>query len=375
MRAAPARVRGLLWAFVILVTLDVVLAHVDVFGRFAPATRPTGFFSGINYQVMEVVHGLHGRAAGPPPVLFLGNSQMEAAIRPLGPLGDRLVAAGAPPGTRAVSLCVFGTAPTDAEVITRELGAVHPGLVVLGLGAPDVGTPVERARDMPVTRLLDVGLRDGPVPPVDFEARLDRWVRTAWHLYRYRSLLRDLVLPPDERRTPAGYLDVFHPFAELLATDFTPDQVRTILALRPGFENAARFDDVVRYLDAFRGPDYLKGLRERWRTLTPAPVQLEALRRSVDQVRRAGGRPAWLLLPENPLLERDPEIGREVAARSDAIAASVRATAKDVGVPLIDLRSALPPSAFVDLNHLPTNDGRLMAPLTDALAARGLLAG
>ena len=42
------------------------------------------------------------------------------------PFADRLVEAGAPPGTRAVSLCVIATAPTDAEVLA--------GLKALDLG-------------------------------------------------------------------------------------------------------------------------------------------------------------------------------------------------------------------------------------------------
>jgi hypothetical protein len=56
------------------------------------------------------------------------------------------------------------------------------------------------------------------------------------------------------------------------------------------------------------------------------------------------------------------------------VARQVGTAAAEVGVPLIDLRRALPPSAFLDLNHLFPNRGTLMAPLAAQLAARGLLA-
>jgi hypothetical protein len=90
-------------------------------------------------------------------------------------------------------------------------------------------------------------------------------------------------------------------------------------------------------------------------------------------VRTAGGRPVWVVLPENPILERDPEIGGEVRRRSDAIVEQVAARADASNVPLIDERAALPPSAFLDLNHVFPSRGESMKPLVARLAARGLL--
>ena len=369
-----ARALGLGGALLLLIALDVVIARVNVFGLLLPPTQPTGFFTSVNYQLTAAVSALYGGPAAPRPVLFVGNSQLDTLIHPLRKMNAALIAAGAPAGTRTISMCVFGTAPTDDEVLTRDLSAVHPGVVVFGISGPDVGTTLERARDMPVTANLDVGWRDGLVPPIDLDARLDRWVRTVWRLYRYRRLLRDLVVPSDEPRTEPD-LSEERTMAEVFASAMGAEPARKALALRPGFERAGSFADALPYLEALRGVEYVPGLRERWRTLRPQPLQIEALRRAASHVRDAGGRPVWVLLPENPLLELDPEVGSSVRQRSDEVTARLRAAASADAVPLVDLRRLLPPSGFSDLNHaFPLSPAEVMEPLAAALATRGLLA-
>ena len=370
---ARARVMGIAGAIVLLASLDALLAWFDVFTPLLSSTRPTSLLASINRQMTDVVRALYRAPAGPPAIVVLGNSETEAVIRPLPAFEEALANAGAPAGTHVVSLCVFATAPTDAEVIARRLGPLRPRLVVVGIAPPDVGTTLERARDMPITRLLDTGFRDGLVPPGDVEARLDRWVRTVWHLYRYRALLHDLLRPPAERRTPGAFLDIVHTPAEIFVMSYGPERAEELLRLQATFAASGRFEDFARYVTELRGPDYLPGLRERWRDLTPQPVQLEALRRLAAHARDAGARPVWLLLPENPLLELDPEVGGEVATRAAEVAAVVRAEAEALGVPVIDLRTAVPPDGFLDLNHLVYSSGRLLPTLAAALAARGLL--
>ena len=373
----PARrlVASVLVALALLVGLDAVIANVDVFTPLVPDWRPTTLFAQMNRQVVDVVRTLYRPPPGPPPVVFLGNSLLENGIRPLGVLERTLVAAGAPPGTQALSFCVFGTAPTDAEVIARSLGRVRPGVVIIGLGATDVGTPLEHARRMPVTHVLDTGFRDGLVPPADWEGRFDRWVRTSWRLYRYRALFHDLVRPPDEQRTPTSprAREQVQTPAELLETAFGPERAHEILALRATFDRTGAVDDFVHYVDLFRGQDYVTGLRERWQALEIEPLQLEALRRFVAHVRDAGGRPVWLLMPENPVFARDPVVGPLVARGSDAVAARLASEAAVLDVPLLDLRRAMPVSAFADYNHL-FRTGVFFPVLTKALADRGLLA-
>jgi hypothetical protein len=270
---------------------------------------------------------------------------------------------------------VWGTASTDAEVLTRDLSALHPGLVVIGFGVLDIGTTLDRAREMPVTSTLDAGWRNGMVPAADLEGRLDRWARTVSRLYRYRRLLRDLVLPPDGWRRGIAPLPSPKTPEELMERTYGPERARKLAELRPGFVRGERYEDALPYLVELKGREYVDGLRERWRTLVPDALQLEALRRAAIHVRHAGGRPVWVLLPENPVMELDPVIGTEVRRRSDDVARAVQAAAAEVGVPVLDLRHMLPAGGFSDLNHAMVRGASdFMKPFAAQLAAHHLLA-
>ncbi len=357
----------------VLVAVDVVIARVDVFTPLMPREHPTTFFAGINSELMRVVRALYPRPRGPRAVVLLGNSQFVDAGGPTAELEAALHARGTPAGAPVLPLCVLSTYPTDFEALARRLEPVRPDLVLVGIGAPDMGTTLERARTMPVVKLLDTGFRDGLVTAPDIGYRLDRWLRTVWLLYRYRSLFRDMAFTPDGPRIPASTLERHLEPAEFLAIFYGADRARELTAARAEYEathDAALF---ARYLVALRGDDYAAGVRSRWRGLEVESIQEEALRRTVAHVRAAGGRPVWVLLPENPLLASDAEIGTEVRARSDAVAARLGADAAALDVPLLDLRHSMPESAFVDLNHLYFNSGRFIPVLADALAERGLL--
>jgi hypothetical protein len=319
------------------------------------------------------VRALYGQRDGRRSVVLLGNSQMEAAARPLVGLGAVRRPGGGGEG-RIESLCVFATAPTDWEVIARALGPLRPELVLIGLSAPDLGTTLERARTMPIVHLLDVGFRSGLVPPADLESRLDRWARTVWHLYRYRMLFHDLLLPASGPRTPQDFLDTPRSPLEVLAMFHGgPERGQELLAARQAFLDSHDPAAFLSYVARLRGPDYLPGLRERWQTLAPQALQLQALRGIVTHVRAAGGEPVWVLLPENPLLERDPVIGDTVHERSDEIAALLGGEAGAQGVALVDLRRTFPPERFLDLNHLFYEGERFGPVLAAALAARPAL--
>ncbi len=374
-READARARrlGLGIAVLLLIGLDVGIRRFDLLARLAGDTLPTTLFAKFNSQVADVVHELGTQASAGWPVVLMGTSQMDLGLRPFPALRDELVRAGAPPDTHVVPLLVYATSLTDAEVLSRSLGELRGGLVVVGLGATDLGMTLERARTTPVTRLLDVGLRDGMVPPADLEARLDRWVRWAWALYRYRTLIADLLFPPEERRTPRAFFDEPHDQAEFFEMLYGPERAGSLLALREAALRGGDWSAVARYVEALQGPAYLPGLRERWRTLEPQPLQLEALRRVVANVRAAGGRPVLLLVPENPQLELDPEIGAEVRRHSDAAAALLASEASRLGIELVDLRRDRPPESFLDLNHLFYQHGGLAPRLAATLAERGLL--
>jgi hypothetical protein len=364
---------GLGVALLLLVAVDLALDRLDVFGPFLPATRPQTLFDSVNSQLVDLVRTLRGVGAGAKPIAFVGNSQMDMGTKPLSATRDALVRAGAPPDTRVVSLSVLATTLSDAETTSRHLGSLAPDLVVLGISAPDVGTEVERARLTPVTQMLDTGLGDGLVPPADLEARLDRWVRSVWRLYRYRRLLADLATPARGASVPRDFYDEPHAEPEFFATLYGEDHAPRLLELRDKYKSGASYADVERYVGELQGDTYLAGLRERWRALEPNPIQLEALRRFAANVRAAGGRPVWVLLPENPAFEADPEVGAQIAARSERAARAVQGEADVLGVPLIDLRHAVPREGFLDLNHLFLDHAGFAPILARELAARGLL--
>jgi hypothetical protein len=365
---------GLLVAGALVVLVDVALHRFDLLSPLVPDTLPKTFFAAVNSQLTDVVRTLRSSPPPHPSIALLGNSQMDLGVRPLPELRADLARAGAAKETSLVPLFVYASAITDAEVVARDLDGIAADLVVLGVGAPDVGASLEHARSTPVVRTLDVGFFAGPVPPADLEARLDRWVRTVWLAYRYRTLFADLLFPGEGAQVPRAFYDQPNSKDEFFAAFRGPERAREIAALRPGFERGDDWGAAAAYVEALQGPAYLAGLRERWRSLEPAPVQLEALRALAGHVQRAGSRLVIVLVPENPVLELDPEVGREVRARSDAAAAAVEELAGDLGVTVIDLRRGFEPAGFLDLNHLFFQHGGMGPRLARELAARGLVA-
>ncbi|MFM8410770.1 MAG: hypothetical protein ACKOCT_10870, partial [Alphaproteobacteria bacterium] len=155
---------------------------------------------------------------------------------------------------------------------------------------------------------------------------------------------------------------------------FAPeDRAERAVGLRAAFERGDDASAVAEYVDALQGPGYLDGLRRRWRDLAPQPVQSTALEAFARNVRAAGATPVFLLVPENPLLERDPEIGSLVRGRSDDAAAAVRTAAQALDVPVVDLRHGFEPRQFLDLNHLFREHGGLAPRLAGEMSARGLV--
>src|SRR5262249_6292265 len=158
--------------------------------------------------------------------------------------------------------------------------------------------------------------------------------------------------PPDEPRTPRAFFDAQHDEREFFFTVYGPEHGTELLALREEFERSYSYADLARYVEALQGPAYLPGLRASWGGLELQSLQLAALHRFVAHVAHAGALPVLVALPENPLFERDPEVGSLIRSRSDAIFARVRDEAEIDHAWLIDLRRGLAPTAFFDLNHL-----------------------
>jgi hypothetical protein len=370
-----ARAVALAVAAGLLVALDAGLAYVDVFALLQPDTRPTSLFAGVRDQVTDVVRASYGLPPGGPPVVLVGNSQLEWATRRYDTLAAALVARGSPADTRVVSLCVNATAPTDFEVLSRGLGPLRPWIVVVGLSPPDLGVPLVHARTLPVVRWLDTGWRDGPVAPAGLEGHLDRWLRTTSRLWRWRELLHDVAVPAREQRVPRDYLDAPRTPIEVYTMLADRERAARIAAARATFDASHRVEDFRRYVDELHGESYVAGLRERWRTLEVQPLQLAALRSLAEHVRAAGGTPVWLLLPENPFLRLDAEVGRDVDRLSDEVARAVTRLSEEIGVPVLDLRHTVGPEGFLDLNHLFMARSGFAPILAEAMERRGLLGG
>jgi hypothetical protein len=368
-----ARAVALVAAAALLAALDASLAWVDVFALLQPDTRATSLFAGVRDQVADVVRTSYGLPPGGPPVVLIGNSQLEWATRRYDALAAALVAHGSPADARVVSLCVNATAPTDFEVVSRGLGPLRPWIVVVGLSAPDLGVGLAQARMLPVVRWLDTGWRDGPVTPDGVEGHLDRWLRTTSRLWRWRELLHDVVVPAREQRVPRDYLDHPRTPLEIYSMLADPERAATIVAARATFDASHRVEDFRQYVEALHGESYVAGLRERWRTLEVQPLQLVALRSLVAHVRAAGGTPVWVLLPENPFLRLDPEVGRVVDERSTEAADGLTRLAAEVDVALLDLRHSVDPEGFLDLNHAFMTQSHFADRLAEAMARRGLL--
>jgi hypothetical protein len=172
---------------------------------------------------------------------------------------------------------------------------------------------------------------------------------------------------------PRDFYDTPHAEEDFFAAVYGRERAPELLELRAKYKEGASYADVERYVAAVQGDAYLPGLRERWRSLEPDPLQLEALRHFVANVRAAGGRPVFVLLPENPAFEADPDVGAEIPERSERAARAVRGEADALGVPLIDLRHAVGREGFLDLNHLFFEHGGFAPILARELGSRRLL--
>ena len=133
------------------------------------------------YQAARAVY-----SPGPTPeneVLVLGNSRIWLAARPSF-LQPALDAEGVSATVR--NLGIFGAGTGDLETFSRHL--VHrPGrLVVVAVGTGDlVDTPMTPLAGIP-SELLSYGWEPATAGRETPLARIDRWARTLWPLYRFR---------------------------------------------------------------------------------------------------------------------------------------------------------------------------------------------
>jgi len=341
-------------AVAILVGLNALVLHTPlIWGKTTlwvqeprERLRWTGF-----WQVYDVARTLHR----PQPdaaerVALIGNSLMwfaaqdayvERALRQLAPDAD----------VQVDNLSFFGAKIGDIEIVSRELARLQPSVVVLALGGSELVVTKHLQLINPTGRLLDAGWRDGPLPPRSRSERVDRWLRTAWPMYRFRHFAR------------AGLADRLRPAAadQSIPTHFgSPAEVLAFL-------EGARGTSAVATYEAWRAAPTLEGFAAFMRARgvpaepidplpDPATLTLESpgvavLDRLLARLAAGPWQTFIVLMPENPLLDADRE-GRYHRLGFSARAAEVigRVAARHA-VRVVDGRRWLPAEAFIDFQH------------------------
>jgi hypothetical protein len=305
-------------------------------------------------------------------VALLGNSKMWFPAR--APYVERELRRIAPDvDARIDNLSFFGARIGDMEIVSRLVGRLDPTLVVIGLGGSEIvpstwGELVNRTG-----RLLEIGWADGPLPPGGVQARMNRWLKTAWPLYRLRSFaryaIRDLVLPsPADRSFP----DRFASSAEFFAFIHGPERGRQIDDAYREFQGGPTLDGFLHYLHLRYGGDQL--LNEP----LPDPALLRAdgpgvraLDATLARLAELPVRTVVLLLPENPLLDADREGRYHRPGFSDRAAEIIRDVARRHGATVVDGRRWMPAESFVDLVHLMPDLSGFQKPLAELILERG----
>jgi hypothetical protein len=267
---------------------------------------------------------------------------VERALRQLAPERD----------VRVDNLSFFGAHIGDIEIVSRELDRLDPTLVVLALGGSEL-VVTKHLQLLNITgRWIDHGWADGPIPPRSHGERLDRWLRTAWPLYRFRRFARaglsDRFLPADEDRHVPDH------FA-------SPREVLTFLEGERGTQAAEVYERFQQQPTLDRFIEFLRarGLPPEPLDPLPDPSVLTADSPGVAVLdvllaRLAAG--PWqsviLLMPEDPLLDADVDGRYHRLGFSYHATAIIEAAAARHGVRVIDGRRWIPPEGFIDFIHV-----------------------
>ena len=352
---APAATAPLTWllAALFLIAIDALITRTPPLWSKRDTWVKSGIERGYIWQTYEVARKLlRPRRPAAVRVEILGNSRIEI------PAGDATVERALQqrqPGldVRVDNLAIFGAHIGDLEIISRYLERLQPSLVVLGITGADL-VPTSWGELVNATgELLDVGWRDGPIPPANAAARVERWVKTVWPLYRLRLFVRQRILdalsrPLSDKRLP----DHFGSAQEYF--DFFNDGPR---AKRIGvaYERWRRENT----LDSFVA--YLGGAWGRLGMTEPVPPP-ETLSLdspgfvALDQLlARLAAQPyptIVLLMPENPLLDQDAAGSYHRAGFSDRAAALIQQVADRHHIRVVDGRRWMPADRFVDFVHV-----------------------
>jgi len=302
------------------------------------------------YDVARKIY--HPRRPAAVRVALLGNSRILIPARES--LVEEALHRRAPGlDVRVDNLAMFGARIGDLEIVSRHLDALQPTLVILALSGNDLVPTSWGALVNPTGELLDIGWGDGPFPPPSVGARIDRWARTLWPLYRFRRFARAVIADrlspdpgdtdfPDHFASHGAYFDFAfgQPVGAKTASAYAAWQREQTLArfvayLEPNSKAFGMFEAV---------PD-------------PASLTLDspgvlALDRLLARLAAGPWASLVLLMPENPLLDADRDGTYHRLGFSERSAALIRQVAAHHGVRVVDARRWMPADAFVDFQHL-----------------------
>jgi len=301
-------------------------------------------------------------------VFLLGDSRIrilpEREARLMRALAERGL-----PHVEVRNLGIFGATISDVEVLLRHLAAARPDVVVLAIdGLTLLPSPLSELRNVP-SRTLDIGWRDGPLPAAGWLERAQRWLRTAWPLFRFREFVRLSLYDGLDRERPP----------ELPLTRLTPRQLfEYVHGERAGAVEQAylaylldpTLATLTRYLEVERKP-YVDWMRARAALRQPLAADAPAARVLAALCERlpVGARTVFLLPPRNPLL-REQDTAAELWRPQAQAAADelVRRTAERCGARVVDGSEWLPATDFLDYDHPLPDTPRLEEHLTREIA-------
>lgn len=284
---------------------------------------------------------------------------------------ERALAARGIGDVAVLNLGLYGATISDVEVLLRHVPAARPDVVVVAIdGLSLLPSPLSELRNVP-SRILDIGWRDGPLPSTALE-RGQRWLRTAWPLFRFREFVRaNLYDWIDPERPPELSLEPITPrrLFEYVHGERADAVERAYLAFRaePTLAN------LTSYLEVERKPyvDWARGRAKMQRPPAADAPELRVLEALCERL-PSGARAVFLFPPRNPLLEQDASGELHAAAALAAADELVRRAAARCAVPVVDGSRWLPASDFLDYDHafpdVPEFEARLAEEIARALA-------
>jgi lysophospholipase L1-like esterase len=315
----------------------VLLAALDVaVGAWFPRFERVSDNFSTAYLQREVAR----MAREPRAVVFAGDSVLWGYKLPASASAPALLARA---GVPVRNLAFEGGSPANTYALLQLLLAagVHPRAVVFNINQKEFSPADSAYRTLhpslaaladpllsPADRAL---LATPPAPKRAFEARLDAWIASVWHLYALRSDLREALF---------GEVDAAHALDGLVQRA-SGAQARSDAAHRPT-------------------PDRFEGTYD----LSPLDAQnvsLHFLRETLALLAQQHIPAVAILTPTNHRLLHEfidaPEYRRNLAY--------VRNVAESGGARVLDLDARFPAGEFIDNDHLNAAGNRRLA---DALA-------